>query len=72
MTVQEHNISSERSSEARFFAQKVARSIIEIESNVNNIADVVVLLDVLGYSNEQVMKYGLMICLILQSIFTIS
>lgn len=58
MTVQEHNVSSERSSEARFFAQKVARSIIEIESNVNNIADVVVLLDVLGYSNEQVRKYG--------------
>jgi hypothetical protein len=58
MTAQEHNVSSERSSEARFFAQKVARSIIEIESNVNNIADVVVLLDVLGYSNEQVTKYG--------------
>lgn len=58
MMVPEHNVERELTSEARLFAQKVARSIIEIESNVNNIADVVVLLDVLGYNKEQVMKYG--------------
>ena len=52
------NVTRELSSEARLFAQKVARSVIEIESNVNNIADVVVLLDVLGYRTEDVMKYG--------------
>lgn len=58
MMLPEHNVERELTSEARLFAQKVARSIIEIESNVNNIADVVVLLDVLGYNKEQVMKYG--------------
>jgi len=58
MLIPEHNVEREFTSEARLFAQKVARSIIEIESNVNNIADVVVLLDVLGYNKEQVMKYG--------------
>jgi len=58
MMVPEHDVERELTSEARLFAQKVARSIIEIESNVNNIADVVVLLDVLGYNKEQVMKYG--------------
>ena len=58
MMVPGHDVERELTSEARLFAQKVARSIIEIESNVNNIADVVVLLDVLGYNKEQVMKYG--------------
>lgn len=58
MMVPENDLDKELTSEARLFAQKVARSIIEIESNVNNIADVVVLLDVLGYNKEQVMKYG--------------
>lgn len=58
MIVSGYDVERELTSEARLFAQKVARSIIEIESNVNNIADVVVLLDVLGYNKEQVMKYG--------------
>jgi len=58
MLIPENDVEREFTSEARLFAQKVARSIIEIESNVNNIADVVVLLDVLGYNKEQVMKYG--------------
>src|SRR5579872_6702067 len=53
-----HDAQRELTSEARLFAKKVARSVIEIESNVNNIADVVVLLDVLGYRTEDVMKYG--------------
>ena len=58
MMIPEHNVERKLTNDARLFAQKVARSIIEIESNVNNIADVVVLLDVLGYNKEQVMKYG--------------
>ena len=58
MQTPEHTVRRELTSEARFFAKKVARSIIEIESNVNNTADVVVLLEVLGYSKDLVMKYG--------------
>lgn len=58
MLKQEHDEERELSSEARIFAQKIARSIIEIEPNVNNTADVVVLLEVLGYSKDQVVKYG--------------
>ncbi|MDE1862525.1 MAG: hypothetical protein KGI33_06405 [Thaumarchaeota archaeon] len=58
MIKSEYDMTLELSSEARLFAQKVARSVIEIESNVNNIADVVVLLDVLGYRNEDVKEYG--------------
>jgi hypothetical protein len=58
MLVPEHNGGRELTSEARLFAQKVARSIVEIESNINNTADVVVLLEVLGYSKDLVMKYG--------------
>lgn len=46
------------SQEARLFAQKAARSIIEIQPNVNNAADIVVLLEVLGYRKETVAKYG--------------
>ncbi len=57
MALSEHE-ATKLTSEARLFAQKVARSIIEIESNVNNTADVVVLLEVLGYSNDMVAKYG--------------
>ena len=44
--------------EIRIFAQKVARSIIEIQPVVNNIADIIVLLEVLGYSKETLKKYG--------------
>jgi len=35
--------------ETRIFAQKVARSIIEIQPVVNNIVDIVGLLEILGY-----------------------
>ncbi len=40
------------------FAQKVARSIIEVQPNVNNTADIVVLLECLGYRKETLMQYG--------------
>ena len=46
------------SKESRLFAQKVARSITEIEPNINNTADIVVIMEVLGYSMEMVRKYG--------------
>lgn len=42
----------------RLFVQKVARSIAEIQPNVNNIADVVVFLEVLGYDKNSVIKNG--------------
>lgn len=46
------------SRESRIFAQKVARSIIEVQPNVNNTADIVVLLECLGYRKETLMHYG--------------
>lgn len=46
------------SREGRLFAQKAARSVIEIQPNVNNTADIVVLLEVLGYRKETVSEYG--------------
>jgi hypothetical protein len=46
------------SRESRMFAQKVARSIIEVQPNVNNTADIVVLLECLGYRKETLMEYG--------------
>ena len=46
------------SRESRIFAEKVARSIIEVQPNVNNTADIVVLLECLGYRKETLMKYG--------------
>jgi hypothetical protein len=42
----------------RLFVQKAARSIAEIQPNVNNIADVVVFLEVLGYDNSSIIKNG--------------
>jgi hypothetical protein len=42
----------------RLFVQKAARSIAEIQPNVNNIADVVVFLEVLGYDNNSIIKNG--------------
>ena len=44
--------------ESKLFAQKVARSIIEIQPKVNNIADIAVFLEVLGYNKEIIQKYG--------------
>jgi len=46
------------SKESRMFAQKVARSIIEVQPNVNNTADIVVLLECLGYRKETLIQYG--------------
>jgi hypothetical protein len=46
------------SRESRVFAQKVARSIIEVQPNINNTADILVLLECLGYRKETLMKYG--------------
>ncbi|SRR5579875_64514 len=44
--------------ESRIFAQKVARSIIEVQPNINNTADIVVLLECLGYRVETLRQHG--------------
>ena len=44
--------------ESRLFVQKTARSIVQIQEGVNNLADIVVFLEVLGYNKELVEKYG--------------
>ena len=46
------------SQKSKLFAQKAARSIVEVQPNVNNAADIVVLLEVLGYRKETVMEHG--------------
>ncbi|HEV8406114.1 MAG TPA: hypothetical protein VGQ13_09455 [Nitrososphaera sp.] len=48
----------EISIEARLFANKTARSISEIQQSVNNMADVLVFLEVLGYDDETARKNG--------------
>src|SRR5712692_8665376 len=58
MFISEHNTTEELPREARLFAQKTSRSIIEIQPNVNNVADIVVLLEVLGYTKNLVTKNG--------------
>ena len=58
MPISKYNSDKILTKETRIFAQKVARSIIEIQPVVNNIADIVALLEVLGYSKEALMKYG--------------
>jgi hypothetical protein len=49
---------SELSWDKRRYVQKAARSISEIQPNVNNVADVVVFLEVLGYDNNSVKRNG--------------
>lgn len=49
-----HNISRE----SRLFATKTARSIAEIQQSVNNMADVLVFLEVLGYDDKIAQKNG--------------
>src|SRR5713101_143597 len=44
--------------QAKRFAQKAARSITELQDHVNNVADVVVFLEVLGYTESLVRQYG--------------
>jgi hypothetical protein len=46
------------SREARVFAAKTARSIAEIQQSVNNMADVLVFLEVLGYDDRTAEKNG--------------
>src|SRR5579884_874375 len=46
------------SKEARVFAAKTARSIAEIQQSVNNMADVLVFLEVLGYDDRTAQKNG--------------
>ncbi len=55
-SVQENN--KEISREARVFATKTARSIAEIQQSVNNMADVLVFLEVLGYDDRTAKKNG--------------
>lgn len=40
------------------FAQKAARSVIEIQPNINNTSDIAVLLECLGYRIETLVQYG--------------
>jgi hypothetical protein len=49
---------SELPTEKRVFVRKAARSIAEIQQNVNDISDVVVLLEVLGYNSDTINKNG--------------
>jgi hypothetical protein len=48
----------EISREGRVFASKTARSIAEIQQSVNNMADVLVFLEVLGYDDKTAKKNG--------------
>ncbi len=58
MPLLEYNSTKEISQEARLFAQKAARSVAEIQPNVINLADIVVFLEILGYTKKSVMKMG--------------
>lgn len=44
--------------ETRIFAEKAARSVSELQYGVNNIADVVVFLEILGYDDRAASKNG--------------
>ena len=50
--------SKEISRDARVFASKTARSIAEMQQSVNNMADVLVFLEVLGYDDRTAKKNG--------------
>jgi len=43
---------------ARLFAQKAIRSIIEVQPKINSLSDLVMLLEVLGYTNNLAKKNG--------------
>lgn len=58
MPISEYSDDKILTKETRIFAQKVARSIIEIQPVVNNIVDIVGLLEILGYNKESIAKYG--------------
>ena len=42
----------------KMFLHKTAKSVTEIQSNVNNLADVLVFLEVLGYDANKAKAYG--------------
>ncbi|MFY3740752.1 MAG: hypothetical protein HMLIMOIP_001195 [Candidatus Nitrosomirales archaeon] len=42
----------------KMFAHKAARSVTAVQHNINTVADVVVLLEVLGYNKDVIMKNG--------------
>ncbi|MDC8437829.1 MAG: hypothetical protein LV468_02370, partial [Candidatus Nitrosotenuis sp.] len=44
--------------DSKLFVQKTARSIVQIQHGVNNLADIVVFLEVLGYNKELIERYG--------------
>jgi hypothetical protein len=44
--------------DSRLFVQKTARSIVQIQPGTNNLADIVVFLEVLGYTKELIGRYG--------------
>jgi len=48
----------EESGTARLFAQKAIRSIIEVQPKINSLSDLVMLLEVLGYTNNLAKKNG--------------
>ena len=49
---------SDLPSDARLFAERAARSIAEIQDKVSSVADVVIFLEVLGYNESLVTRYG--------------
>ncbi len=46
------------SKESRMFAQKIARSIVEIQPNINNTVDIAVLIECLGYRLKTLTQFG--------------
>jgi hypothetical protein len=54
----DNNNNKNISRDARIFATKTARSIAEVQKNVNNMADVLVFLEVLGYDDSTAQKNG--------------
>lgn len=49
---------SEISREGRIFAERAARSVSEIQGNISSVTDIIVFLEVLGYDDASVTKYG--------------
>jgi hypothetical protein len=49
---------SDLPSESRLFAERAARSIAEIQDKVSSVADIVIFLEVLGYNESMVTRYG--------------
>ncbi|MDA4134411.1 MAG: hypothetical protein OK441_02455 [Thaumarchaeota archaeon] len=58
MTQLEANEASEAASRSVPFLEKTARSLVEIQPHLDTVADIVVFLEVLGYTNKQVAEKG--------------